>query len=83
VRLGTLLKILCIIESFRLNGNPPASVPLCLADERNKSLGVASRGRVRAEKAFTVEVDQVRLCQEDAKASCCVGDEGGPLGTVL
>ena len=24
-----------------------------------------------------------RLCQEDAKASCCTKDEGGPFGAVL
>ena len=24
-----------------------------------------------------------RLCQEDAKASCCTRDEGGPFGAVL
>ena len=23
------------------------------------------------------------LCQEDAKASCCTGDEGGPFGAAL
>ena len=23
------------------------------------------------------------LCQEDAKASCCTEDEGGPFGTAL
>ena len=24
-----------------------------------------------------------RLCQEDAKASCCTKDEGGPFGAAL
>ena len=29
------------------------------------------------------EGHEEKLCQEDAKASCCARDEGGPLGTAL
>ena len=29
------------------------------------------------------EGHEEKLCQEDAKASCCTRDEGGPLGTAL
>jgi hypothetical protein len=64
------------VETVRVNGQPEELAGF--GRRRQLSLGDTSR----MNREVHVRICE-RLCQEDAKASCCTKDEGGPFGAAL
>jgi hypothetical protein len=64
------------IRINRVNGQPEELEGL--DGRRQPSVGGTSRVSREAQARICE-----RLCQENAKASCCAKDEGGPFGAAL
>jgi acetyl esterase/lipase len=63
---------------------PPARFPMFVEDAA-RAVRLARGGNRPAREHFDAayECPLLGLCHEDAKASCCVRDEGGPFGAAL